>query len=143
MSGKENNILLIEDNPGDIALMKRAITTLKQVYRLNICTNGTDAINYVYRNEGFEDAVVPDLIILDLNLPKISGYEVLSKIKDSKSIKKKIPIVVLTSSDFKEDIEKAYEENVNSYIIKPKNYSKLLEIVKSIEDFWFDKSVLP
>lgn len=135
-------ILLIEDNPGDIRLTVEAFKESKIPNILNITEDGIEAIKYLKKKGKFKDKPFPDIIILDLNLPKKDGREVLAEIKEDKIIKH-IPVVVFTTSQAEADIFKCYELHANCYISKPLNMIQFVKIVKSVENFWFSIVKLP
>jgi len=135
-------ILLVEDSPGDIRLTKEALKESKVANELITMTNGQEAVDYLYRRGRYADATVPDIILLDLNLPRKDGREVLKEIKSDKNLKK-IPVVVLTISKDEQDILKAYDLHANCYITKPIDLEKFIELVRSIEDFWLTIVKLP
>jgi len=136
------NILLVEDNPGDARLAKEALKEGKVKNQLHIVTDGVEATDFLFKRNDYKDAPSPDLIILDLNLPKKDGREVLAEIKADENLKR-IPVVILTTSKAEEDILKAYNLHANCYITKPLDLNKFLEVVKSIEDFWLTIVKLP
>lgn len=137
-----NEILLIEDNPGDILLTREALDLLSFPYNLRVVEDGIEAMEYL-RNQGkYKAAQRPDLILLDLNLPKKDGREVLEEIKADKSLKV-IPVIVLTNSKSEEDVIKAYNSNANCYLSKPVELDKYFEIIKLIKEFWLDLVRLP
>jgi chemotaxis family two-component system response regulator Rcp1 len=135
-------ILLVEDNPGDARLCEEALKESKILNNLHIAKDGQEALDFLFKTNGFESVSRPDLIILDLNLPKINGKDVLKKIKEDSSTKK-IPVVILTSSKAEEDIVKTYELHANSYITKPLDFEQFVEIVKEINQFWLGIVKLP
>jgi two-component system, chemotaxis family, response regulator Rcp1 len=134
-------ILLIEDNPGDIRLTQEAFKESTLSIVLNVATDGVEGINYLRKKPPYQDAPMPDLILLDLNLPKRDGREVLQEVK-SDELLRRIPVVVLTTSTAEQDILKSYSLHVNSYINKPVDFDKFFEIIKRIEDFWLSTAVL-
>lgn len=136
------DILLIEDDPGDIRLAYEALKEGKVQNSLNIVRDGVEALDYLFRRNGFKDALRPDLIILDLNLPRKDGREVLAQIKQDESLKR-IPVVILTISKSEEDILKTYNLHANCFITKPLDLDKFIEVVQAIEDFWFTIVKLP
>jgi chemotaxis family two-component system response regulator Rcp1 len=144
MAGNDNliDILLIEDSPGDIELTLTAFEECKIRNEVTVVTDGEEAIDFLYRRGNFKAARRPDIIMLDLNLPKRNGQEVLTVIKNDASLKQ-IPVVVLTSSEAERDIVKTYNLHANCYIIKPVDAEKFLNVVKSIEDFWLNVVKLP
>lgn len=129
-------ILLIEDNPADIRLIEEGFREAKVHNVVHAVTNGKDALDYLHRREGHADARRPDLVLLDLNLPGISGHAVLEEIKQDDGLKT-IPVVVLTSSESETDINRAYAAHANCFISKPVDFASLIGIVGRIEDFWF------
>lgn len=135
-------ILLVEDNPGDVRLTQEALKEGKIKNNLHVVGDGKEALAYLHREEKYKNSIRPDLILLDLNLPKLDGREVLSKIKNDPSLKR-IPVVVLTTSDAEQDITESYNRNANCYITKPVDLDHFVTIVKSIEDFWFSIVRLP
>jgi CheY-like chemotaxis protein len=136
-------ILLVEDNPGDVRLTREALREGKVHNNLYIAKDGVEALAFL-RREGaeFADAVRPDLILLDLNLPRKDGREVLEEIKDDPSLRH-IPVVVLTSSEAEQDIVRAYDLHANCYVSKPVDLDQFITVVQSIENFWFTIVKLP
>lgn len=135
-------ILLVEDNRGDIRLIQEALKTTSVQCDIAIARDGMEAMAYLQQDGEFVGAVRPDLILLDLNLPKKDGREVLAEIKASPHLKH-IPVVVLTTSRNEEDIFKSYDLHVNCYISKSRNLSQLFKIVRGIEEFWLETATLP
>jgi chemotaxis family two-component system response regulator Rcp1 len=135
-------ILLVEDNPGDVRLTKEALKDGKIANNLSVVKDGAEAMSYLRKEDGYANAISPDLILLDLNLPKKNGQEVLVAIKSDKNLKC-IPVIILTSSKMEDDILETYENQANCYIVKPVDLKQFLEVVKSIEDFWFTVVKLP
>ena len=135
---KKNNfkILLVEDNPADVRLTKEAIQKSELVSQLDVVKDGVEAINYLKKFKKDSHAVHPDLILLDLNLPKKNGLEVLKEIKDDEDLRR-IPVVVLTISSNEEDLLKAYDLHANCFINKPLNIKEFYIIVEFICTFWF------
>ncbi len=136
------NILLIEDNPGDVRLTQEAFKEGRLAIDLNVVMDGVEAINYLKKEGNYSDATTPDLILLDLNLPKRDGREVLQEIKTDDHLKR-IPVVVLTTSNAEQDILKSYNLHVNCYINKPVDFDKFFDIIQKIEDFWLSTAILP
>ncbi len=135
-------ILLVEDNQADIRLIEEALKDGKVLNKLNIVRDGVEAMAYL-RNEGkYKNATAPDIILLDLNLPKKDGREVLAEIKADENLKR-TPVVILTISKAEEDILKSYNLHANCYITKPVGLENFLGVVKAIEDFWFAIVKLP
>ncbi|MBI4642765.1 MAG: response regulator [Deltaproteobacteria bacterium] len=135
-------ILLVEDNPGDVRLTKEALKEGKVVNNLHTVGDGEEALAYLRRQGPFTQATRPDLILLDLNLPKKSGREVLAEIKKDPDLKR-IPVVILTVSEAEQDIIKSYNLHANCYITKPVNLEQFMEVVQSIENFWLTVVMLP
>ena len=133
---KEVEVLLVEDNPGDVRLTIEALKDGKVHNHLNVVGDGEEALAFLRRQGQYANAPRPDLILLDLNLPKKDGREVLMEIKQEEGLKQ-IPIVVLTTSTAEKDIFKTYELHANCYISKPVDFDQFINVVKSIEDFWF------
>ena len=135
-------ILLVEDNPGDARLAKEALKESKLMNNLSIAEDGVEAMNFLYKTGKYSKMPRPDLIILDLNLPKKDGREVLAEIKNNDTLKR-IPVVILTISKAEEDILKTYNLHANCFISKPIDLDQFIKVVKSIEDFWLTIVKLP
>jgi two-component system, chemotaxis family, response regulator Rcp1 len=135
-------VLLVEDNPGDVRLTKEALREAKVRNNLHVAPDGVEALAFLRREGRYEDAVRPDLVLLDLNLPKKDGREVLEEIKGDPTLRN-IPVVVLTSSQAEQDIIRAYDLHANCYVTKPVDLDQFITVVKSIEDFWFTIVKLP
>jgi CheY-like chemotaxis protein len=135
-------ILLVEDNPGDVELTTLAFEESQWQVHLNVVEDGVAALEFLHRKSAYTKAPCPDLVVLDLNLPKKGGHEVLAEIKADEYFRR-IPVVILTTSLAEEDILSAYNHYANCYIQKPVGFSQFLEVVKSIEDFWFKTVRLP
>lgn len=135
-------ILLVEDNPGDVRLTEEVLKEGKVRNILNIVRDGVEALHFLRKEERYSDAKDPDLILLDLNLPKKDGREVLEDIKSDINLRR-IPVIVLTTSQAEEDILKVYNLNANCYISKPVDLDQFINVVKSIEDFWLTIVKLP
>jgi CheY-like chemotaxis protein len=140
--GSPIEILLVEDNPGDVRLTQEALKEGKVRNHLSVVDDGAKAVDFLFRRPPYAGAPRPDLILLDLNLPKMDGREVLRQIKADASLRA-IPVVVLTTSQADEDVVKAYDLHVNCYITKPIDLSQFLNVVKAIEDFWLTIVKLP
>ena len=139
---KPIEILLVEDNPGDIILTVDAFKDGRVSNNVSVVKDGEEAIDYLKRRGQYVNSVRPDIILLDLNLPKKDGRQVLKEIKADINLRK-IPVVALTTSDSEEDINHAYENYVNCYIRKPVDLDNFLEVVKKVEDFWLTIVKLP
>jgi two-component system, chemotaxis family, response regulator Rcp1 len=135
-------ILLIEDNPGDARLTQEALNDGKIKNNLHIMYDGVEATDFLFRRNEYHNAPRPDLIILDLNLPKKNGLEVLAEIKADHGLKS-IPVIVLTISKAEEDIVRSYNLHANCFLIKPIDLNQFFEVVRSIEDFWLSLVKLP
>lgn len=135
-------ILLVEDNPGDVRLTTEVLKDAKLCNNIHVVADGVEAIDFLRRNGTYSAAVRPDLILLDLNLPRKDGREVLEDIKGDENLKH-IPVVVLTTSDAEQDILKSYALHANCYITKPVDLEQFAKVVSSIEEFWFSIVRLP
>jgi two-component system, chemotaxis family, response regulator Rcp1 len=135
MTSKTIEILLIEDNPGDARLTLEAFKEAKVRNHFNVVKDGVEALAYLRMQDRYAGATLPDLILLDLNLPRKSGREVLGEIKTDDRLKT-IPVVVLTTSSSEEDIARAYSQHANCYVRKPVDLDRFLQVVHSIENFW-------
>ena len=139
---KPTDILVVEDNPGDARLIREVLNGNKIYCRLYIVKDGVEAMNFLHKKEDFKSSPRPDLIFLDLNLPKKDGREVLAEIKTDDNLKQ-IPVVVMTTSQAEEDIFKSYSLHANCYVTKPLDLDQFVKVVKSIEEFWFSLVKLP
>jgi chemotaxis family two-component system response regulator Rcp1 len=135
-------VLLVEDNPGDVRLTREALREAKMSNNLHIAGDGVEALRFLRQEEEHADAPRPDLILLDLNLPKKTGREVLEEVKADPDLRR-IPVVVLTTSEAEQDIVRSYELHANAYIKKPVDFGSFIEVVRAIEDFWFSVVRLP
>jgi len=142
MNAKPIEVLLAEDNPGDVRLTREALKDGKVWSNLNVVEDGEAALAFMRQEGAYANAPRPDLILLDLNMPKKDGREVLSIIKADENLKQ-IPVVILTTSDSEEDILKSYNLNANCYVTKPVDFEKFIMVVKAIEDFWLTIVKLP
>ncbi len=136
MSKPDIEVLLVEDDIGDIKLTEECIKSLDVTVVLNIVEDGEKALNYLNRINPYQEAVTPELILLDLNLPKISGWEVLSHVRGLEVLKD-IPVIVLTTTDTDSDIERAYQLGVNCFITKPVDFNDFCYAMKKAFNFWF------
>ena len=141
-TGRPIEILMVEDNPGDVRLTQEVLKDAKVSNTLRVVEDGAAALDFLYRRNGYGDAPRPDLILLDLNLPKKNGREVLEEIKQDPDLKM-IPVVILTTSQAEEDIVRAYSLHANCYITKPVDFAQFTKIVRTIEDFWLSIVTLP
>ena len=140
--GSPIEILLIEDNQGDVRLTQEALRESKVQNKLHVVQDGVEAVSFLRQEEPFADAPRPDLILLDLNLPKKDGRELLKEIKADPALKR-IPVVVLTTSKAEEDVLKTYELHANCYITKPVDFDQFLKVIQVIDDFWLTIVKLP
>lgn len=140
--GKPIDILLVEDNPGDVRLAKEALKESKMKNAIHVAEDGMQAMAFLRREGKYADVPHPDLVLLDLNLPRKDGREVLAEIKNDDDLKR-IPVVILTVSSAEEDILKTYNLHANCYITKPIDLDQFIKVVKSIEDFWLTIVKLP
>ncbi len=136
------HVLLVEDNPGDADLTRDTLESGRLHLEIDVAIDGEQALAYLNRLPPFERKPTPDLILLDLNLPRIAGREVLAEIKQNEKLRS-IPIVILTSSDAEQDIVKSYELGANCYVTKPVGLQAFQEVVRSVEGFWFTIVRLP
>lgn len=135
-------ILLVEDNPGDVRLTREALRDSKVKNTIHVVDDGVKALQFLNREAPYQDVPRPDIILLDLNLPRRDGREVLADIKLSEDFRR-IPVVILTTSDDEQDILKSYDLHANCFITKPVDFNRFITIVKSIENFWFSIVKLP
>ena len=142
IAGGPIDILLVEDNPGDVRLTREALREGKVLHNLHVAQDGVEAVAFLRREGKHADAPRPDLILLDLNLPRKDGREVLQDIKAAPELRT-IPVVILTSSQAEQDILRAYDLHANCYVTKPVDLDQFITIVKSIEQFWFTVVKLP
>ena len=136
------DILLVEDNPADVDLTREAFEQGEVRSNLHVAVDGIEALRFLRRQGHYSAAPRPDLILLDLNLPKKDGREVLAEIKQDPALRT-IPVVILTSSAAEDDVMQSYDLHANSYIQKPANFSRFMDVVKAVETFWFAMARLP
>jgi two-component system, chemotaxis family, response regulator Rcp1 len=141
-AGQMVDVLLVEDNPGDVRLTREALKEVKFVNALHVVEDGVEAIAYLRRQGQYAGQPRPDLVLLDLNLPRMDGRQVLSVVKQDPELRR-IPVVVLTTSQAEADIARAYDLHANCYITKPVGIDQFIEVVKSIEYFWLAIVQLP
>lgn len=140
--GRPADFLLVEDNPGDVRLTQEALKSHKVQNNLHVVTDGEEAMAFLRMQGKYANAPRPDIILLDLNLPRKDGREVLAEIKSDTNLKA-IPVVIITSSEAEQDVVKSYNLNANCYITKPVNLDQFIKVVQSINDFWFTIVKLP
>jgi CheY-like chemotaxis protein len=141
-SGAPVEILLVEDNPGDVRLTREALQEGKVYNNLHWAKDGVEALEFLNRTGKFENAARPDIILLDLNLPKKDGREVLAAIKNDVNLRH-IPVVILTTSQAEEDVARSYDLHANCFITKPVDLQKFIQVVQSIDQFWLSVVTLP
>ncbi|MDA0989660.1 MAG: response regulator [Verrucomicrobia bacterium] len=139
---KAMSILLVEDNPGDVQLTREALKENDFQNTLNVVQDGEDALRFLRGEEPYIGVALPDLILLDLNLPRKDGREVLADIKTDQKLRR-IPVVVLTTSTDEKDISQTYDLHVNCYVTKPINFDRFIEVVRTIENYWLSVVELP
>jgi CheY-like chemotaxis protein len=141
-TGQPIDILLVEDNPGDVRLTQEGFKAARIANSLHFAADGDEALDFLYRRNGHAKAARPDMILLDLDLPGVDGRSVLRTIKQDDDLKS-IPVVILTSSEAETDIVRAYDSHANCYIAKPIDFDKFMNVVRSIENFWLSVVRLP
>jgi len=139
---KPLNILLVEDSEGDIILITEALEECNVSNEINIVKNGWEAMQYLKKKGQYSNAKVPDLVLLDINMPKMNGHEVLSNMKTNEDLKH-IPVIMLTTSSSEGDIYKAYKNYANCYVTKPHEANKFSELVTTVENFWISTAQIP
>jgi two-component system, chemotaxis family, response regulator Rcp1 len=139
---KHIEILLVEDSPVDVLIAREALSEAKLYNTIHVAEDGVEAMDFLYKRGKFASASSPDLILLDLNLPRKNGREVLAEIKADEQLKS-IPVVVLTTSSAEEDILKSYNLHANCYVVKPVEFDSFVKAVQSIQHFWFSVVTLP
>ena len=141
-SGERIQILLVEDSPGDVRLTQEALKEAKVLNQVSVATDGMEAMAFLRREGAYAQAPRPDLILLDLNMPRKDGREVLTELKADEQLRR-IPVVVLTTSTAEQDILGTYDLHANAYITKPVDLNQFVSVVKAIEDFWLTIVKLP
>jgi two-component system response regulator len=141
-AGKTIDILVIEDNPGDVRLLEEAFRELQADVRMHVARDGAEGLDYLFRQKKLDSGSYPQIILLDLNLPKVSGHDVLAKIKTNPETCR-IPVIVLTSSRAEADIRRAYEAHANAYLRKPATLDGLISAAQQIKTFWMETATLP
>jgi CheY-like chemotaxis protein len=136
------SVLLVEDDPGDVVIAREALAAGRLSTDLNVVHDGVEAMAYLRQANGFSDATRPDLILLDLNLPRKSGHEVLAEVKQDPDLRR-IPVVVLTTSQAQEDVAKSYDLHASVHVSKPADFDHYAEVVKQIDDFFGNVAELP
>jgi CheY-like chemotaxis protein len=136
------DVLLVEDDPGDVLMTREAFQDYKVRNNLSVVTNGVEALAFLYKQGEYAHAPTPDLILLDLNLPKMDGREVLAAVKDDPKLRS-IPVVVLTTSEAEEDVVRSYSLHANAYVTKPVDFERFVSVVQQIDDFFVSVVRLP
>ena len=136
------DILLVEDNPGDSRLTREAFAEGRLANDIHVVTDGIEALDFLYQRGDYEDAPRPQIVLLDLNLPRKNGDEVLGEIKDDPELSR-IPVIVLTSSEAETDVVRSYELNANAYLTKPVDPQAFIEEIRALEEFWLSLVRLP
>ena len=136
------DVLLVEDDPGDVLMTREAFADHKLQNVLHVVDNGADAMAFLRREGEYADAPRPDLVLLDLNLPRMDGREVLAAVKEDDDLRS-IPVVVLTTSEAEEDVLRSYKLHANAYVTKPVDFERFLEVVRQIDDFFVSVVKLP
>ncbi len=139
---REIDVLLVEDDPGDVLMTREAFEDYKVRNQLHVVNDGVEAMAFLRREGEYADAPVPDLVLLDLNMPRKDGREVLAEVKEDLALRL-IPIVVLTTSAAERDLVKSYDLHANAYVVKPLDLDRFTEVVQAIENFWFTIVKLP
>ena len=142
MNGRPIEILLVEDNPGDVRLTREALSEGHVRNNLTVAKDGVEALAMLRREPRHGEAPRPDLVLLDLNLPRMDGRQVLAEMKSDPDLRR-IPVVVLTTSKAEEDVLRSYDLHANSYITKPVDFDQFIKVVQSIEEFWLTIVTLP
>ena len=135
-------ILLVDDSPEDVELTKEALKEGRLIHNLRVVKDGIEAMDYLKKRGAYKNAVTPDLVLLDLNMPRKNGYEVLEEIKTDEHLKV-MPVAILTTSDAEADVLKTYKLHANCYITKPVDLNQFIKVVRTVEDFWFSIVKLP
>ncbi len=138
----EIHVLLVEDDPGDVLMTQEAFEDNKVANRLAVVSDGVSAMEYLRKEGPYADAPTPDLVLLDLNLPRMDGREVLQALKEDEQLRR-IPVVVLTTSEAEEDVLRSYALHANAYVTKPVDFDRFIEVVKQIDDFFVSVVRLP
>ena len=135
-------ILLVEDDPGDVLMTKEALAESKVLNHLSVVSNGEEALRYLRQEGEHADAVRPDLVLLDLNLPRVDGREVLAQVKADERLRT-IPVVILTTSEAEEDVLRSYQLHANAYVTKPVDFESFVDVIRQVDDFFISVVRLP
>jgi chemotaxis family two-component system response regulator Rcp1 len=136
------SVLLVEDDPGDVLIAREALAAGRLSTDLHVVTDGVDALSYLRQTDDYSEAIRPDLILLDLNLPRKSGHEVLAEVKQDPDLRR-IPVVVLTTSQAQEDVAKSYDLHASAHVSKPADFDQFTDVVRQIDDFFGNVAELP
>lgn len=142
MRPRSAKILLVEDNEGDVELTLEAFKEARFRNHIEVVRDGDEALDYLYRRNGFEEATTPDIVLLDLNMPRVSGTEVLEQVKQDPELRR-IPFIILTSSEAERDVLTSYDLHANCYIVKPVDATKFTRVVQQVQNFWVNVVLLP
>lgn len=136
------DLLVVEDNPGDVRLIQEAFKEGRNTHNMHVVTDGEEALDFVHQRGTHSSAPRPDLVLLDLNLPKVAGIEVLTELKENPELRS-IPVIVLTGSEAEQDVVESYQHHTNACLTKPVNPNAFISLIQSFEDFWMQKVQLP
>jgi CheY-like chemotaxis protein len=139
---KPIEVLLVEDDPGDVLMTREALAESKVLNTLHVATDGEEALRFLRRESPFEEAPRPDLVLLDLNLPRVDGREVLEQVKGDPDLRR-IPVVVLTTSQAEEDILRSYDLHANAFISKPVDFDRFVDVIRQVDNFYISIVSLP
>jgi chemotaxis family two-component system response regulator Rcp1 len=135
-------ILLVDDNPGDVALTKVALRDARIMNHVHVASDGAEALAFLRRQGDFEDAPRPDLILLDLRMPKVDGHQVLAEMKADPELRR-IPVIVMSSSSAEKDLVRAYDAQISAYLVKPSNFDEYFNAIRAVKELWFHVVALP
>lgn len=135
-------ILLVDDNPGDVALTKVALRDAKIVNEIHVACDGAEALQFLRHQGTFSGVPRPDLVILDLKMPKVDGYQVLAEMKADPELRR-IPVIVMSSSSAEKDLARAYDAQISAYLVKPSNFDEYFNAIRAVKELWFHVVALP
>lgn len=142
VSDEVYELLLVEDNPGDVRLLEEAMDDVDINATLHVATDGAEALDFVYRRNDYTDAPFPDIIFLDLDLSRMNGIDILCELNEKEELSR-VPVIILTSSDSEDDIRQAYRCNANAYLTKPVDQAEFVELLQAFKKFWLTAAHLP
>lgn len=142
MSSQHRNILLVEDHQADVDLTKKAMATIPHSRTIHVAIDGVEALAFLRKQGRFADSPMPDLVLLDLNMPRKDGWAVLSEMRADPKLDT-LPVVILTTSASPSDVQKAFHLGANAYVVKPISFTNFTRVIRAIDEFWFGVSVLP